>query len=515
MVVALVIGASFDALAAAPATAAAASLPGFSAANPSVGPPPADPVPPPLPVYPRLALLETALALGGGIAWYNTDSHFNAKDWDYNWNWSNWNKRLITYEAVRLDDNAFGINAIIHPLAGTGIYLIARGNRLGPLTSFLFATAESAIWEWVVEYREVVSINDMIFTPIAAIGIGEPMVRVSSLLRAGYPGPIKEVLATILNPIDAVNGWFEGRHSTPLGPTDANGLPLLYRHRLEAGAGVGYTDFGAAGSRNELEVGGDAFVDATPTLGEPGRRAGWVGPGALNWLAASLTGSDWQIVGARIFSEVALAGWLIRQTHEVAYDQPISSHSLFLGIGTGFEYASRWRPASGQDQLGIVRLPGALADWGLRRGKLDIHLVGDLFYDFAMAHALALAGYVSANGPGAISSVLAGHGYYYAQGVSTSLRLVLEYDRLEAGASLTEDDFWSIRARQRFPSPELDPAGHDRRGARRLWLAVRPLRSEPWRALLLFDQVTREGRFDGYGAHLSEIRLSVAIDVKF
>jgi hypothetical protein len=312
-----------------------------------------------------------------------------------------------------------------------------------------------------------------------------------------------------------MNGWFEGRHSTPLGPTDANGLPLLYRHRLEAGVSAGHTDFGAAGSRNELEVGGDAFVDATPTLGEPGRRSGWVGPGALNWLAASLMGSDWQIVGARIFSEVALAGWLIRQTHEVAYDQPTSTHSLFLGVGTGFEYASRWRPASGEDQLGIVRLPGALADWGLRRGKLDIHLVGDLFYDFAMVHALALAGYVSANGISGISSVLTGHGYYYAQGVSTSLRLVLEYDRLEAGGILTEDDFWSIRGRQRFPSPELDPAGHDRRGARRLWLAVRPLRREPWRALLLFDQLTREGRFGGYGAHLSEIRLSAAIDVKF
>jgi hypothetical protein len=479
----------------------------------AVSPPPA--VPPPLPVYPRLALLETALALGGGIIWYRTDGHSNAKDWDYDWSWSTWKKRVITFEAVRFDDNAFRINALVHPLDGTGIYLIARGNRLSPLPSFLLTLAESTIWEFVVEYREVVSINDMIFTPVTGLAIGEPMVRLSNLLRAGDPGSAKEVLATLLNPIDAVNRWFEGGRPARAGPTDAHGLPLLYRHRLQLSAGVGHADFGSAGSWNEIGARADLFVDATPTLSEPARRAGFVGPGALDWLVASISGnSNWQSVDGRIQSEVALGGWLLRQTLASEGGQPTSSSILFLGFGTAFEYESRSSPRF-TDELGVVRLAGPLVDWGLRRGKLDLHVVGDIFYDFAMVRSLALDDYLHANGGGALSSVLAQQGYYFAQGVSSSLRVILEFDRLEIGGAVTEDDFWSIRGRDRFQPPEREPAARDRRGAVRAWWAVRPWSRSPLRALLAFDRVTREGRFASYDASLSEMRVSTALDLKF
>jgi hypothetical protein len=37
----------------------------------------------------------------------------------------------------------------------------------------------------------------------------------------------------------------------------------------------------------------------------------------------------------------------------------------------------------------------------------------------------------------------------------------------------------------------------------------------PLRALLVFDGVTREGRFAGYDASLSEVRFSTALDLKF
>jgi Domain of unknown function (DUF3943) len=470
---------------------------------------------PPDPVYPGLALIETSIALGAGIAWYHADGHFNQKDWDYNLSWETWKKRFVTFDAVRFDDNAFGINAIVHPLDGAGYYLIARGNRLGPLPAFLITLVASTFWEFVIEYREVASINDLIFTPVTGLAIGEPMVRLSNFLRAGDPGPLKEVLATAMNPIDAVNGWFEGRRPSPSGPTDAYGLPLLYRHRLELAAGVGHADFGAAHTRNEMEVAADVFVDATPTLRHPGRAAGLVGPGALAWLIAGASGADWHAVGARIQSEVALGGWLIRQTHGVEDGQPTSSRRLYVGLGTGFEYSSRSRPTFDEDALGVVRLAGPLVDWGLQRGELDIHLVADAFYDFAMVHALALEDYIFVNGTGALSSVLGEHGYYFAQGLSTSLRLILEYRRLEVGGIVAEDDFWAIRGRDRFQTLELEPAGRDRRGARRLWLALRPWLRSPLRALLVLDQVTREGRFDGFDASLSELRVSTALDIKF
>jgi Domain of unknown function (DUF3943) len=491
-----------------PSGASNASIP---APLPSAEPPP----PPEQPKYLGLALIESTLALGGGVIWYYTDGHFNQQDWDYTWGWQDWKKRLVTFDAIRFDDNAFKINALVHPMVGAGIYLIARGNRLGPVPAFLIAWASSTVWEFLIEYREVASINDMIFTPITGLAIGEPMIRLSNLLRTGEPGPIKEVLATVLNPIDAVNGWFERRPSRTDGPTDTYGMPLLYRHRLQLAAGFGYADFGSAGTRTEIQGGTDLFVDATPALRETGARTDVVGPGALDWVSASISGVGWQAVAAHIQCELALVGWLFRRTHGIEDGQPTSSHSVFLGLGTGYNYDWRSRPDLESDSLGIARLVGPLFDWGFQRGELTLHLVSDLFYDFAMVHALPLSQYEAALGTSNLASVIANHSYYYAQGLSASLRLIVEYQRMELGASASEDDFWIIQGRDRFHTPLLEPAGRDRRAQRRGWLAARPWQHSPLRALLAVDQITREGWFGTFEAHLSDFRVSIGLDLKF
>jgi len=480
-------------------------------------PPPAlrlEPQPPPAPVYPRRMLLEETLALVAGVIWYRADSHFNKYDWDFNATWSNVEKRLITFDAVRFDDNAFGINALVHPLEGVGYYLIARGNRLPPVQSFLVALTVSAIWEWIIEYREVVSINDMIATPVSGLALGEPFVRFSAFLRAGSPGPLKEVLATMLNPLDAVNGWAEGRPRAATGPTDAYGLPLLYRHRLELGVAYSRADFGAAGGRNEARLAIDLFVDATPALRYPGVRTSFVGPGALNWLAGSLSAANPNTWWGRVFGEVALAGRLRRQASGAADVDPTSSQRLFLGLGTGVEYASRSFPGAGLDQLAIIRLAGPLVDWGLARPGLELHLVGDLLYDFGMVRALALPYYVAAHGTELLSSVLALHGYYYAQGGSASLRFTVEYGRLEVGAILVEDALWIIRSRDRFHTPTV-PSARERRGTRHAWLAWRLWPRAPFRAVASFEDLTRQGSLGEFQRRQSELRFSAGIDVKF
>src|SRR5215831_10195940 len=423
----------------------AAEPPLSSASRPDITPdqPPAEaPIeplgPPTTEPYVGRAAAEGALAFGASVLWYYRDPSLSVKDIDYNWSLKTWRKRLITFQAVRFDDNAFAINTVLHPSSGLVLYLIARGNRLGPVTSFLLTTAASTLWEFLVEYREVASINDLIITPVAGATVGEPLIRASALLRAGgaSAGPINMVVAAILDPIGALNRAFEPHPSDAEAPaeipTDRFGIPVDYRHRLTLGAGLAYADFQGR-TRSEGQIVADLFVDSDPQLGSRGRRTALAGPGALTYLTFWLALGDAEVSGARLASKVAVLGRHL-QAASGPDDVSITRESdVFLGLGTGFEYYFRTLPALPDDFLGVARLLGPLFDWGLRQGKLRLHVEAAAFYDFALAHALALADYTVVTGTDGLPRVLWQHGYYYAQGLTASARVLAQYDRWEAG----------------------------------------------------------------------------------
>lgn len=259
-----------------------------------------EPLPPPVEPHRRhytLAVLETAAAVGMGTVWYWRNAQFNSRDWDLGWDWPSWKKKA-TFEAPRFDDNTYDTNAFWHPLDGAGLYLIARGNHLTPLQSLGMVAAQSVIWEYAVEFREYPSVNDMIFTPMAAISLSEPAVRVAALIRAGNNGPVAETVAAVLDPVGAVNGMFEGPSARARGRTDAAGLPLDYRHRLELFFGAGQTSFGDGRQQSSSQVGADLFVDSTPGYGRPGRRSGLVGTGTLAFLRGGAAIDDRNLAAA-------------------------------------------------------------------------------------------------------------------------------------------------------------------------------------------------------------------------
>src|SRR4051812_22395041 len=82
--------------------------------------------------HPVRAVLEAALFLVGNTAYYWWDKNLNAPDWELGWDRPSWRKKLVTFEAVRFDANQFSTNAGTHTEAGGLIYLIGRGNGLGP-----------------------------------------------------------------------------------------------------------------------------------------------------------------------------------------------------------------------------------------------------------------------------------------------------------------------------------------------------------------------------------------------
>src|SRR5205814_5444255 len=103
-----------------------------------------------------------------------------------------------------LRPNAFDTNAISHPRTYTLAYVVARSNGLGVLESFLWTLAASVAWEYLAEFREDPSINDLIMSPISAVATGETLVQLSEFFARGSDNLFNNIAAAVLSPPQAV-----------------------------------------------------------------------------------------------------------------------------------------------------------------------------------------------------------------------------------------------------------------------------------------------------------------------
>ena len=72
------------------------------------------------------------------------------------------------------DKDHWSINYVSHPLMGSETYLRAREHHFGPFGSFLFSTAASLSWEYLIEsWTEPPSIQDLLVTSTSGSLLGE------------------------------------------------------------------------------------------------------------------------------------------------------------------------------------------------------------------------------------------------------------------------------------------------------------------------------------------------------
>ena len=112
--------------------------------------------------------IESVVGLAGGTAWYWIDRERQVADWDFPSV-----KQRFTLEAWRYDNNPFAINHIWHPTSGTLFHLAGRSNDLSLPVSAGYGFVASMLWEYALEFREKISVNDVMVTPGAGITMGE------------------------------------------------------------------------------------------------------------------------------------------------------------------------------------------------------------------------------------------------------------------------------------------------------------------------------------------------------
>jgi hypothetical protein len=122
-------------------------------------------------------------------------------------------KRAFTTAPV-MDQDDWQMNYVGHPLAGALYYNTIRSQNATWFQSFLFSTAQSLIWEYVIEgIAEPPSIQDMIITPVAGTIFGEACHQLTMSMRNNGFNFVEKVVTLILNPMFVVNNGFGPKHN--------------------------------------------------------------------------------------------------------------------------------------------------------------------------------------------------------------------------------------------------------------------------------------------------------------
>lgn len=386
----------------------------------------------------RIAVFEAAFVLALPTYFYYTSDE--NVDIELGWDWSSWKDKL-TFDAVRFDTNRFVVNAFRHPLMSTIDYHIARTNDFGMLGSTAFAAVNGIIWEYIAEYCEYPSINDLIINAFTGVQIGEPLYQIGQLWRGGVLTPSDRLKTTLFSPLDAMHDVFRRRHVRWW-------RPRAWRSMLfEIGAARRELD--DHDSHDEVMLVGDIDIVRDPRYLLPGPRRFAIKPGTWSRIRGRLRIGDLDdeidITGVQLQTRTAFTG---------LYVQDDSGNGALGSIGAAFTYR-RERLAHRWDHLAITHIAGPQIQLSHRAPELTLRFDAAAYAGFALVDAHVFdETRPFPRPPPYVSSVQAG-GYYPGIALSATIRLRMQLRGWNSDAELDAHRTWQIDVADRVKREEL------------------------------------------------------------
>lgn len=446
------------------------------------------------------ALIEEVIILGVGNAWYFANLQVNQEDWDN----PDWRARFVTGEAIRFDNNSFLFNNWYHPFDGGIFYAFARANDFGPAASFGFALAASTLWEFLSEFREKVSINDMIMTPGGGVPLGEFWHVLGDYLcsappRANYG---RQIAAFFLGSHECLHTWMDRDLYTNLPQyTDHLGLNADIWHRFELGASMGTTLQRTDPSlpQNEVLYGFDLsgrFV-AMPGYLRPGEFDHVLTDAAFSSMRLSGVFSNEGLREIMVSSDVGLVHYY-QQALEGTTMETRSGYAFRIGLDSGIDISEFYDDAL-RDRRALFHTLGLRPEVWWIEEPFELRVSGLVSYDFAAIDALPWGRWRNTYPDTVTKSVLEKQGYYYAGGINLEAELSLRLDTVSLEASMSWGSYASIDGVDRFQEAiEDDVSG---RSVLLRWsAALHYALFAPWQLQLFlgcsgFDHLSRLGQF--------------------
>lgn len=384
--------------------------------------------------------IELVLGLAAGTAWYWIEKDENKKDWDYD----SWLKRFDK-DAFRYDNNGFPINFAWHAWSGAGYYFIGRANELGFPAAAAGSFLTSWLWEWVIEFRERISINDQIFTPGTGIALGEFFHRLGQYLNSapGGGGIGHRVAAWTAGLPTAVHDVIDREGAPPADtPSDEHGFGTDIAARFRASYGVGVAD---PFRNDEFVLHEMAFRGRLVAI------PGYLRPGSFGQVFADANVTQLRFRGTaavpggglELAADTMLVGWhgqSLEGADALARKHGLEGeHGALYGgattIGTSVSLFYRRNDYGAfRDRLAVFGWPGLALDshafFGVGSLRFGVRLQGD----FAGVHAQAFDDWQDQHPDEQPKTILDRHQYYYGWGGSGRAFFELRLPYLQLGA---------------------------------------------------------------------------------
>lgn len=431
--------------------------------------------------------LEMLAILGIGKLSYQLNQEANREDWDYDWS------DFFSSERWRFDDNSQAVN-MGHSYAGALYYWSARNNGFKTLESYLFALAGSTLWEYVLEHKEVISINDEVTTTVGGAVIGESLFQIAQALKGHSPNSTTaRVFAALLNPIGAFHDFIDGRRPSL---TDYGFAP---DNQLSASifTGMGFMAITDKGATTGLRFGFEGEVIKLP-MNSVGKVKELHLDTVLSQAILSATGTGFVQGELYILLKNVLAAY---HQKNISLDEEgrMKGYNFIVGLSQGMEYQGR-DYSDIHDWVAAVNVIGTTLDLTAYFNGARIRLSIDVFGDFAMAKSYALEKYQEAIADpiayqAAVKSVMEKRGYDYGIGPTVRGVLTSNYKQIELGIAGEINEWSNINGRERFSQDwNLPLRNTERMNKAKVWVAYLPKRF-PWLKFVLSgESIYREGQ---------------------
>jgi hypothetical protein len=408
-------------------------------------------------------------------------------------------EKFTTLEPLRFDDNLFSLN-LGHALSGMIYYQTGRYNGLGRWPSFLLTTGASTFWEYLVENREVTSVNDAILTPLAGFAAGEAVYQVVQSLQS-RPSLGSGVAAALLRPTGGIAPYlFQQRRALSAPDEPADGRTATYDVHLG-----GYLADGPAGLTGALAGGAAAHVVMLPGYAAAGTASDWVLDTAFADARLDL-GTDLEHMDADCFTRIAVLAYRHKDLIPCG-TRGLRGHELIWALTEDFQFESE--RLGYENTLARVSLLGTSLDVTLFADPARIRMLLNASADFCMVDALAYEPNRDVLERSRTPTVIFEKGYFYGGGVRTEASATVAVAAVEAGCAFVGRYCSHIKGLDRRRE-ELDDE-YDVSDEKTVYTFWGRLRLTPeFGVKAAYERIEREGRLDVFAVAQTADRYSLA-----
>jgi len=321
--------------------------------------------------------------------------------------------------AWRTDNNALSVNFALHPAGGGVAYAWARAYHHSVPAAAAYGFLSQFIWEFVLEFKEKVSVNDMIVTPTSGIPIGEFFHKLGLYLdTATHPSTATEVAQWSMGTAVQVDRWLDGRDHAEPRAHDSLGLTTDIWHDFTLGGEVHQVRDAAGAGHLVYRTSAAGQLVSIPGYLRPGRfsRSFWradVASASLGFEASE----HW--VGATFAADTLLFG---HHAQDIAgYRKPVRGQAFTAGASMAFTYLDS-RANNSIEKYGAFHFPGPGMDVHFFAPDFQLDLTARASFDYVGITVLdAFQDWQLENPHERAKGILRHQDYLYAFGASGRL----------------------------------------------------------------------------------------------